>query len=191
MATTPSVFSAMTWNKNYICTIYIYIHNMYIYIYIYIVQLKTFHVVSVNRDEIFQQNSGVRPFLPQEERRNFIRVESITSWRKLFYKSNSLRRVTKIKNKRIPKVMLKCRPNGRKRLGRPIRLLDEAETGLSRPNWWRVMAMMMMWCQNIGDIQCNCAEWMVGGKKAGGKNSTEEETNMQYVTLLAIITLAQ
>jgi len=43
------------------------------------VQLKTFHVVSVNRDEIFQQNSGVRPFLPQEERRNFIRVESITS----------------------------------------------------------------------------------------------------------------
>jgi hypothetical protein len=33
------------------------------------------------------------------------------------------------------KAVLSCRPNGRSRLGRPLkRLLDEAETGLSRPN---------------------------------------------------------
>jgi hypothetical protein len=32
---------------------------------------------------------------------------------------------------RIPKIMLNCGPNGRRRLGRPLkRLLDEAETGL-------------------------------------------------------------
>ena len=31
------------------------------------------------------------------------------------------------------------------RLGRPMkRLLDEAETGLSRPNWWRMMIMMIL-----------------------------------------------
>jgi hypothetical protein len=37
---------------------------------------------------------------------------------------------------RLPKIMLNYRPNGRRRrLGRPLkRLLDEAETGLSRPN---------------------------------------------------------
>jgi hypothetical protein len=48
-----------------------------------------------------------------------------------------------------------------------------------------------MWCQNIGDIQCKCAEWMAGGREAEKENSTEKETNMQYVTLLAVITLAQ
>jgi hypothetical protein len=39
----------------------------------------------------------------------------------------------KIKNRMI-KIMLNYRPNGRRRLGRPLkRLLDEAETSLSRP----------------------------------------------------------
>jgi len=30
--------------------------------------------------------------------------------------------------------------------------------------------MMIMWCQNIEDIQRKCAEWMVGGRKAGTEN---------------------
>jgi hypothetical protein len=51
-------------------------------------------------------------------------------------KSNWLRHVTRMNNNRMPKIMLKYgRQNGRRRLGRPLkRLLDEAETGLSRPN---------------------------------------------------------
>jgi hypothetical protein len=39
--------------------------------------------------------------------------------------------------------MLNYRPTGRSRLRRPLkRLLDEAETGLSRSNTWRMMMMM-------------------------------------------------
>jgi hypothetical protein len=50
------------------------------------------------------------------------------------YKSNWLRRVPRMNNKKMPKIILNCRPNRRRRLGRPLkRLLDEAETGLSRP----------------------------------------------------------
>jgi len=37
----------------------------------------------------------------------------------------------------MQKIMLNYRPNGQRRLGRPSkRLLDDAETGLSRPTWW-------------------------------------------------------
>jgi hypothetical protein len=52
------------------------------------------------------------------------------------YKSNWLRRVTRMDSNRMPKIILKFgRPSERRRLGRPLkRLLDEAETGLSRPN---------------------------------------------------------
>jgi len=52
------------------------------------------------------------------------------------YKSNGLRLAKSVDNNLIPKIMLKYgRPNGRRRLGRPLkRLLDEADTGLSRPN---------------------------------------------------------
>ena len=60
-------------------------------------------------------------------------------------KSKWLLHITRMDNNMMPKIMLNCRPNGRRRLGRPLkRLLDEAETGLSRPNWWRLMMMMMM-----------------------------------------------
>ena len=39
--------------------------------------------------------------------------------------------------------MLNYRPNERRRFGRSSkRLLDEAETGLSRPSWWRMMMMI-------------------------------------------------
>jgi len=60
------------------------------------------------------------------------------------YKLNCLWYVTEIL-KRIPKIMLNYRQNGRRCLRRLLnRLLDEAETGLSGPNWWRIMMMMMM-----------------------------------------------
>jgi len=51
------------------------------------------------------------------------------------YKSNWLRHVTGMNNNRMIEIMLNCRPNGRRRFGRALkRLLDEAETGLDRPN---------------------------------------------------------
>jgi hypothetical protein len=51
------------------------------------------------------------------------------------YKTNWPRHVTRMNNNKMTKIMLNCRPNGRRQLGRPLkRLLDEAETGLSRPN---------------------------------------------------------
>jgi len=41
-----------------------------------------------------------------------------------------------MKNNRMSKIVLNCRPNGQRGLGRPLKkILDEAETGLSRPNW--------------------------------------------------------
>jgi hypothetical protein len=43
------------------------------------------------------------------------------------------------------KIMLSCRPSGRRRLGRPSnRLTAEDETGLDRRNSWRMMMTMMM-----------------------------------------------
>jgi len=53
------------------------------------------------------------------------------------YKSNSLRRVTRMKSSRVARVMLKCRPNGWRLLGRHLKRQLDAEKGLSRPDWWR------------------------------------------------------
>jgi hypothetical protein len=51
------------------------------------------------------------------------------------YKSAWLQHVTRMNNHRIPKLMLNFKPNVRRRRGRLLnRLLDEAETGLLRPN---------------------------------------------------------
>ena len=56
-------------------------------------------------------------------------------------KSNWLQHVTRTNN-RMPEIILNCIPNGRRRLGRPLkRLFGEAETGLSRPNSRRMMMM--------------------------------------------------
>jgi hypothetical protein len=47
-------------------------------------------------------------------------------------------------NNRVATIVLNCRPNGRRRLGRPWRtLINEAETGLSKHNWWRMMILMI------------------------------------------------
>jgi hypothetical protein len=39
------------------------------------------------------------------------------------YKSNLLRHVTRMNNNRMPKVMLNYRPTGKRRLGRPLKIL--------------------------------------------------------------------
>jgi hypothetical protein len=50
----------------------------------------------------------------------------------------------------MPKIMLNYGPNGRRRLGRPLkRLLDEAAKGLSRSNSWPMMMMIMIMIMTI------------------------------------------
>jgi hypothetical protein len=61
------------------------------------------------------------------------------------YKSKWLRHVTRMNSNRMPKIVLNYRTNGRRRLARRLkRLLEEAKTDLSRPNWSRLRMMMMM-----------------------------------------------
>jgi len=58
------------------------------------------------------------------------------------FKSSWLRHVTRMNNDRMPKIMLSYILHGRRRLWRPLkRLLNEAETGLSRSISWRMMMM--------------------------------------------------
>jgi len=56
--------------------------------------------------------------------------------------SDWLWQVPRMNNNRMPKIVMNFRSNGRRRHGRPLeRLLEDAETGLSRPNSWRMMAI--------------------------------------------------
>jgi len=97
----------------------------------------------------FRSTEVYTVFDHKKEWRNFGRVESGTSWRetkKIQTKLATTCNVARMDTNIMPVVMLNCRPNGRRRFERPWkRLLDEAETGLSRPNWWRMMIMTMMY----------------------------------------------
>ena len=54
----------------------------------------------------------------------------------------------------MAEIMLYCRSNGRRWLGRSLkRLLDEGYIGLLRHNWWRMMMMIIM--QNSFDVTSN------------------------------------
>jgi hypothetical protein len=72
------------------------------------------------------------------------------------YKSNWLRHVTRMYSNRMTKIMLICRPNGRRWLGRSLkRILDEVETGLSRPDSWRMIGDV----NSDGEKQIYCTQW--------------------------------
>jgi len=96
--------------------------------------------------EFLQTNRELHPFRLQKECKSFGRVQRRTSWMALRrYKSDWLRHVTSMNNSRMPKIMVNCRPNGRRRIGRLLkRLLDEAETGLSMPTSGRKTMTMVM-----------------------------------------------
>jgi hypothetical protein len=65
------------------------------------------------------------------------------------------------------KIMLNCRWNGRRRLGSSLkRLLDEAEIGLSRSQWWWMLIMLTM-------IITICNTW---GSCDSGKHSQYTES---------------
>jgi hypothetical protein len=67
-----------------------------------------------------------------------------------------------MKKSRMPKIMLNYRPHGQKRLGRPLkRLLDEAETGLLRPNLCRMVIMMMMMTTTNMTIAIKIAKFII------------------------------
>ena len=90
---------------------------------------------------MFQKNSRVHTFWPQKEWRNSGRVKNRISWRESKKMQMKLAATcNKNENNMMPKIMLDCRPNRRRRLGRPLkRLLEEAETCLSGPNSWRMV----------------------------------------------------
>jgi hypothetical protein len=86
------------------------------------IRIKT---TDINRDEIFQKNSGIRTFLTTKGMKKFLerlKVEPVAKKLRR-YKSNWLQHGTRMNNNRMPKIMLMYRPNG---LGRLLkRLLDE------------------------------------------------------------------
>jgi hypothetical protein len=87
--------------------------------------------------KFFRRTAGYTLFdhKVNEEILEELRVEPVEG-ELIRYKSNWLRHVTRMNSSRMAEIVLNCRPNGGRRLGRPLnRLLDEAETGLSRPNW--------------------------------------------------------
>jgi hypothetical protein len=66
----------------------------------------------------------------------------------------------------MQKIIANYRLNGRRRHGRPLkRLLGEAESGLTRPNSWRMMMMMMivMMVMTVQIIQSH--DWSVNTGK--------------------------
>ena len=71
--------------------------------------------------------------------------EGPVDWKLSRCKSNWLRHVARMSSNRMLNIMLNYRPNGRRRLARPLKiLLDDARTGLFSPNWWWMMMMMVM-----------------------------------------------
>jgi hypothetical protein len=109
---------------------------------------KGLKTTDIKREEISRRNSRVLPLFDQksnEENLDDLKIEP--SGEKLRrYKSNWLRHVKLMnKNEWLPKLMLNYAPNGRSRLGRPLKkVLDEVETGLSRPNLRRRMMTIIM-----------------------------------------------
>jgi len=94
----------------------------------------------ISRDEIFRRASGCTIIYHKRSEENLeeLKIEPFEEKLKR-YKSNWQQHVTRTNN-RMPEIILNCRQNGRRRLGRPLkRLFDEAETGLSRPNARRMM----------------------------------------------------
>ena len=103
------------------------------------VELKYFRITAGTR---FWTTKDLKKFLEE------LAAEPID--RKLrSYRTDWLRRVTRMDSSRMLKIMLNSRPNGRRRLGRPLkRLLGGVETGLLRSNWWRMMV-----------LTAGCLEW--------------------------------
>jgi len=99
-----------------------------------------------NEMKIFIRTAGYTLFdhTRDEEILEGLKVEPVDLKRRR-YKSNLLRHVTRTNSSTMTKILMNCRPNRRRRLGRTLqRILDETATGLSRHNWWRMIMMMII-----------------------------------------------
>ena len=130
--------------------------------------------MDINQEYIFQRNNGVHHLWPHRNEDIWGDLKTEPADEKLRrYKSNCLRHVTRMNSTRVAKIMLNFRPNGRRRLGRlRNRLLDEAETGLSRADWWRMITSSYSLTRNyyycVISVRCEPAgqqitEWYLNG----------------------------
>ena len=85
-------------------------------------------MIDINQYEIFQKNGSV-PLSDHKGNQEIVEDLKLEPFNEKVgrCKSNWLRNVTRMNNNRMPKIMLNCRIDGRRRLRRPFkRLLDEA-----------------------------------------------------------------
>jgi len=82
---------------------------------------KRFTLIEMN---VFRKTAGYTFFdhKRNEEILEELKVEPVDETPRR-YKSNWLRHVTRMNNNRMPQIMLNCGPNGRRRLGRPLKRL--------------------------------------------------------------------
>ena len=100
------------------------------------------HTFQISENTLFDHNKN-------EEVLEELKAETVDE-KLIGYKPNWLRHVKRMNNNRMPKILLNYRPNGRRQLRRPSkRLSDEAETGLSRPDSWRMTMMMKTVKENV------------------------------------------
>jgi hypothetical protein len=91
----------------------------------------------INRDEVFDQKRNGD--LTKE-----LKVEPVDETLRR-YKSNWLQGHVTRMNNRIPKIMLNFKPNRGRQLGTILkRVLDEADTDLTKLNSWLMVVVMVM-----------------------------------------------
>jgi len=81
--------------------------------------------------KFFRRTAGYKLFGNKRKEENLgdLKVESVDEKLRR-HKSCCLRHVARMNNKRVPKIMLNYKSNGRRRIDRLVkRLLDDAETG--------------------------------------------------------------
>jgi len=93
---------------------------------------KRIKVIVISWDEIFQKNSWCTLFDHSRNEEIFEDLKGEPIEEKLRRcKSDWLRHITRMNSSKMAKMVMNCRPNGRRRLGRSLkRQLQEAETGL-------------------------------------------------------------
>ena len=90
-------------------------------------------MTDIDQDENFQ----VILFWPQKEWRNYGKTESRANWQET--KKIQIKFAmtwTRMKNNRMPKIMLNYRSNGQRQLERPLKRPKQVYQGLTHDRWW-------------------------------------------------------
>ena len=110
--------------------------------------------------KFFQRTAGCTRFDHRRDAKMLeeLKAEPVDEIRRR-YKSDWPRHITRMSISRFPKIMLICRPNGRRRRRRPLkRRLDNDERGLPSSNTWTMMMIIMiimMCCRWRYEIDCS------------------------------------